>query len=117
MYFYLKYSIILTSRRFLPIIKQYLKPNTTLFINNVVDYGIPDYFHLERPKSIEHTKSAITHLGFNIVKEGLKLPSRESDSHRLMLCVEYMAFDMNEDTKNNKIPHKNSRYSETTFTT
>ena len=70
-------------------LKRYLNPNAKIFINNVVHYGIPEWFHTKRPKSISETIIVLLQLGFKLIKQELKPSPREIDDHRLLLCIEY----------------------------
>lgn len=55
-------------------ITEFTKPNGYLFINNVIDYGIPSLFSANRPQSDNEILAILQQLGWTI-EEAIKLPS------------------------------------------
>lgn len=52
---------------FLSVLNQQIVMRGLIFINNVVDYGIPAYFSSKRPKSIRETLEQIEIAGFDVI--------------------------------------------------
>ncbi|WP_373543941.1 hypothetical protein [Chamaesiphon sp.] len=79
---YINYS------HFLKLIRDRIHRNGLIFINNVVDYGLPKFFSDERPKSIEETVSLIKMLGFEVIEyEVIPSENIEFQKHdRLLLA-------------------------------
>ncbi len=79
-------------RKLLREIRRLLKPRGRLFVNNVVDYGIPDFFARRgvRPSSIDETLSEIESADFRII-DFLKYPPLDiAKGHQpddRLLCV------------------------------
>ena len=66
----------------------FLNPGGLLFINNVVDYGIPALFSRKRPLSIEETISQVEVSGYQIVeKKVLVSPDPDSQENPRLLLV------------------------------
>lgn len=55
-------------RNLLAVSRSCLKPGGALFVNGVVDYGIPDYFSDKRPTSDDTIFETIGKLGFEIIR-------------------------------------------------
>lgn len=74
---------------FLKMIANAVHSNGLIFINNVVDYGLPKFFAENRPKSIEETIHSILLSGFEIVDYEI-LPTRnpefQKDSRLLLVA-------------------------------
>lgn len=54
---------------FLLILREFISPRGLIFINNVVDYGLPLFFSERRPKSIQETVRTIKDSGYSIVEK------------------------------------------------
>jgi hypothetical protein len=54
--------------KFLKNANKWLKPKGCLFVNNVINYGIPQLFSKKRPKTILKTVKAIQNAGFKIIE-------------------------------------------------
>ncbi|MFH0905533.1 MAG: hypothetical protein V1826_02325 [bacterium] len=55
-------------RLFLLTLKGFIKPGGLLFINNVVNYGLPPFFSDKRPHSIVETLQTIRDAGYSILE-------------------------------------------------
>lgn len=70
------------------VLKNFIKPGGLIFINNVVDYGLPVFFSDKRPKSIEDTLKSIKDTGYEIVeKEIQESPYKEHQKNERLLVV------------------------------
>ncbi|MDA3856092.1 MAG: hypothetical protein PF569_07580 [Candidatus Woesearchaeota archaeon] len=56
---------------FLLILKSFVKKDGLIFINNVVEHGLPDYFSDKRPKSIKETIEILEHIGYEILEKDI----------------------------------------------
>ncbi|MBL7747011.1 MAG: hypothetical protein JNM19_06260 [Chitinophagaceae bacterium] len=66
-----------------------MKPGGLLFINNVIDYGIPPLFSPGRPRSNEDLEEGAINKGFKIVeKEIIPRRFRKETNDRLILVLE-----------------------------
>jgi hypothetical protein len=66
----------------------HLSSDGLLFVNNVVNYGIPDFFSPLRPKSIEETIEIIADHGFIVLEKMLLPPPRQSEGSRLIVVAQ-----------------------------
>jgi hypothetical protein len=66
---------------FLHFIQDKIHQNGFIFINNVVDYGLPKFFSNQRPKSIEETVYSIKMLGFEVIEYEV-IPSKNIEFQR-----------------------------------
>jgi hypothetical protein len=55
-------------KTFFSAIHRYMRPGALVFINNVIDYGIPALFSRERPKSADETILELDQLGFDLLE-------------------------------------------------
>ena len=76
-------------KEFISQIRRFLNPGGLVFINNVVDYGIPEFFSAERPKSIEDTIQILKANDFEILEKDVLPPPRPNDDNRLLLVAKY----------------------------
>lgn len=75
-------------RLFLMVVKDFLKKDGLLFINNVVNYGLPDFFSEQRPKSIPETLQTIKQTGYVIIdKTILDSPYPKYQRNKRLLVV------------------------------
>jgi hypothetical protein len=73
---------------FLHIISRIVCQDGLLFINNVVDYGLPSLFHQKRPQSIDKTIISIKSIGFEIISyEVVPTEHREFQKYDRLLLV------------------------------
>jgi len=61
-------------RLLLIILKAFIQPNALIFINNVVNYGLPNFFSEKRPLSIEETVESIKGTGYDVLESQI-IPS------------------------------------------
>lgn len=54
-------------KMFLLVVKEFLKKDGLIFINNVVNYGLPAFFSERRPTSIGNTIRAVKETGYTIL--------------------------------------------------
>lgn len=75
-------------RALLRVLPGILEPEGLLFVNNVVDYGLPAFFSEHRPESIEATLAAIERSGFHPVAHEI-IPSSipEKQKHPRLVAV------------------------------
>jgi hypothetical protein len=69
-------------------INRHLSNNGLLFINNVINYGIPEYFSPFRPHSIEETMTILKNYGFVVLEKLLLPPPRRQDDARLIVVAQ-----------------------------
>jgi hypothetical protein len=73
---------------FLYIISKIIYQDGLLFVNNVVDYGLPSLFHPKRPESIDKTIMSIESTGFEIISCEIVLTEhQEFQKHNRLLLV------------------------------
>ena len=75
---------------FLFIIKDFMKEDGLIFLNNVVDYGLPNYFSDKRPKNIPGILKSVRDAGFNVIEKrilGSPYPKYQKNK-RLILAAE-----------------------------
>lgn len=76
-------------RMLLEVVYALMKPGGVLFINNVVDYGIPPLFSPGRPRSNEDLTEGAINKGFKVVeKEIIPRRFRKEFNDRLILVLE-----------------------------
>lgn len=68
------------------ILKTFLQRGALVFINNVVDYGLPRYFSEGRPRSSAETVGILKELGF-VILEQVTEPVETSYGHERLLVV------------------------------
>lgn len=74
---------------FIAQLRKFIKPGGLLFINNVVNYGIPEFFSAERPKSRAEIMQTLEENEFKILDTELLAPPRQGDDERLLLVASY----------------------------
>lgn len=62
---------------------------TLVLINNVVDYGLPELFHPNRPRSIADTLSTLEASGAKLLDKEIVCAPRVGDKKRLLLCARF----------------------------
>lgn len=75
---------------FLMVPKDFLRPGGLIFINNVPNYGLEEFFSDNRPKSIPETISTLIEAGYRIMEKEI-LPSpypKHQKDQRLLLVAE-----------------------------
>ncbi len=61
---------------FLMVMKEFLKKNGLLFLNNVQDYGLPTFFSENRPKGVDETLTILKQTGYTVVYKRI-IPSAD----------------------------------------
>lgn len=56
-------------RLFLMTLKEFIKKDGLIFINNVIDYGLPTFFSEKRPKSIQETIKILKETGYTTIEK------------------------------------------------
>lgn len=75
-------------RLFLIVLRDFLKDGGLLFINNVADYGLPDFFSQERPRSMEETLKTLEETGYEIMeKEVLPAPDKGGKRNERLILL------------------------------
>jgi len=70
------------------VLKEFLRKGGLIFINNVVDYGLPAFFFDMRPKNIPSTIEAVEETGYNIIeKEILESPNKKYQKNQRLILV------------------------------
>ena len=73
---------------FLMVLKDFLKPDAYIFINNVVDYGLPTFFSSKKPKSIPETIKALKETGYQIIeKKVYESPDKKYQKNKRLTIV------------------------------
>lgn len=70
---------------FLSYLNRFIAPEGLIFINNVVNYGIPEFFSKDRPTSIGETIETIENLGFDIIDSATLPPPKAGEENRFIL--------------------------------
>lgn len=73
-------------RQFLIFVREFMGEGSILFVNNVVDYGLPMFFSSERPRTIEETIATLEELGFQIIEKELHSVERSMGQERLLVA-------------------------------
>lgn len=68
-------------RTFIAYIHKRIHPEGLLFINNVIEYGLPTLFSEKRPRSIGDIKHSLLESGFSIIEEQL-IPSQNPEAQK-----------------------------------
>jgi hypothetical protein len=72
----------------LMVLKDFIKKGGLIFINNVVDYGLPAFFSDKRPKSIESTIETIEQTGYKIIEKDIQdSPYKEHQKNQRLIVV------------------------------
>lgn len=66
----------------------FLNPGSLIFINNVVNYGIPVFFSPNRPSHINETIQTFVDCGFVIVEKHILERPRPTDNKRLIFVAQ-----------------------------
>ncbi len=70
------------------LLKDFLRDGGLVFINNVVDYGLPEFFSEKRPESIEGTLDALDGFGYHILEqEILESPDAYHQKNKRLVLV------------------------------
>lgn len=70
------------------VLKEFIKLKGLVFINNVVDYGLPAFFSDQRPTSISDTIKAVEESGYKIVeKEIFKSSNKKHQKNKRLIIV------------------------------
>lgn len=73
---------------FFIVLKDFLKKGGLLFVNNVVDYGLPVFFSSRRPMSNTEVVATLRELGYEIVeKEVFDSPYSEHQKNKRLVIV------------------------------
>lgn len=74
---------------FLMVLKEFIDKDCIIFINNVIDYGLPVFFSDKRPKSIQETMKTIRETGYNIIEKKIfeSLDGRYQKNERLIVVA------------------------------
>jgi len=73
---------------FLMIIKDFLKKQGLLFINNVVDYGLSMFFSDKRPVSISATLKTLEETGYKILEKKIfESPDKKHQKNKRLIVV------------------------------
>ncbi len=75
---------------FLRYLTKYIETSGLVFINNVVNYGIPNFFSRERPISIEHTIQLMRKNNFELIEKKILEKPRTKDDYRLIGVFRYL---------------------------
>ena len=74
--------------QFLRAIKEYSKKGGLLFINNVVNYGLPALFSEKRAKSIQETMKTVKEIGYTLVeKKSYESPDKKYQKNKRLILV------------------------------
>lgn len=76
-------------KEFIAQIRRFINPGGLVFINNVINYGIPEFFSAERPRSIDETIQTLMDNDFEILEKNVLAPPRNNDDNRLLLVAQY----------------------------
>ncbi len=66
-----------------------IKNNSLLFINNVIDYGIEDFFSPNRPRSTEETLQPLIRNNFQIMEHLTLDPPKLDEQERMIIVAKY----------------------------
>ncbi|MFH1667646.1 MAG: hypothetical protein ABH884_01310 [Candidatus Komeilibacteria bacterium] len=79
---YIDYKLLLL------VLKEFLRKDGLIFINNVVDYGLPAFFSDMRPKSIPSTIKSVKETGYIIMeKEIFESPNKKHQKNKRLILV------------------------------
>lgn len=74
---------------FITQLRRFINPGGLLFINNVVNYGIPEFFSAQRPASRREIIQTLEANDFKILAKDLQPSPRPGDDKRLLLVALY----------------------------
>jgi hypothetical protein len=73
---------------FLIVLKDFIKKDGLIFINNVVDYGLPTFFSKKRPKSILETTRTVIETGYDLLdKKIYESSNKKSQKNKRLILV------------------------------
>ncbi len=73
---------------FFLVLKDYIKKDGYIFINNVIEYGLPVFFSDKRPKKITEIIRTLKAIGYKIIeKEVIESPDKEFQKQRRLILV------------------------------
>lgn len=72
---------------FLMVLKEFIKKGGLVFINNVVDYGLPAFFSEKRPTSIPETIRAVKETGYDIIEKKIFESSDKKHQKKKRLII------------------------------
>lgn len=73
---------------FLIVLKELVRKNGLIFVNNVVNYGLPAFFSEKRPKSIPETIRAVKETGYNILEKKIfESPDKKCQKNKRLILV------------------------------
>lgn len=79
---YIDYKILIRQ------LNKYTKKGSLLFINNVINYGLPEYFSLNRPKSNSELIKYLERNGFVIIeKQLLESPYKKFQKNKRLILI------------------------------
>ena len=79
---YVDYKLFLTA------LKKFIKKDGLIFINNVVDYGLPAFFSERRPKSISETIKTVKKTGYDIIEKKIfESPDKKHPKNKRLILV------------------------------
>lgn len=84
----------LNYKEFISQIRRFINPGGLVFINNVINYGIPEFFSNQRPVSIEETIQTLVEHDFEIIEKNILAPPRPGDDNRLTIVASYKGTGM-----------------------
>ena len=69
-------------------LKEFIKKDGLLFINNVVDYGLPTFFSEKKPKSREETIKILKETGYTVIeKQIIDSPDKKHQKNKRLIIV------------------------------
>ena len=73
---------------FLIVLKELIKKDGLVFINNVVNYGLPTFFSERRPKSIPETIRTVKETGYEILEKKIfESPYKKHQKNKRLILV------------------------------
>jgi len=79
---YIDYKLLLM------MLKEFIKKDGLLFINNVIDYGLPTFFSECRPKSIPETIKTVEAIRYNILEEKIfESPNKKHQKNKRLILI------------------------------
>lgn len=76
-------------KQFILHLREFLNNGCLLFVNNVIHYGLTDFFSEERPQSIEDTIKNMEDQDFKLLKYQILRPPTPNDDNRLIAVFKY----------------------------
>jgi len=73
---------------FLLVLKEFIKKDGLIFINNVTEYGLPAFFSEKRPRNIQETIKTIKETGYRIIeKKNFESPNKKHQKNKRLIVV------------------------------